>query len=36
MDARSGTNVDEPVGLADELLLVFHHDHRISLVADLL
>ena len=32
VDARAGTDVKDVVGLADRVLVMFHHDHRIALI----
>jgi hypothetical protein len=36
MDARAGADVEDVVGLADRLLVMFHHDDRVALVAQVL
>ena len=35
MDSGARTDVNQPVGMMDELLFMFHHDHGIPFVAQL-
>jgi hypothetical protein len=36
MDARAGADVEDVIGLADRLLVMFDDDHRVALVAQVL
>ena len=36
MHARTGADIKDVVGLADRLFVVFHHDHRIALIPQVL
>ena len=36
MHPGTGTNIKDVIGLTDHILVMFHHDHRIALIAQVL